>query len=231
MTTLAQLADRCQNTLSDAGAGTWSQALVEEWVVDGIRDYSQRFPRTRNYSITFSGSDLGHVFDLTSDLIAVQLVEFPGDQDPPEYCKRKSRTDPDFWTQDGYYDVQALHDQTEYSQLYLSQEPVDGQKLYLSVTCYHDVTLVSGDDLTIPLSHEYIVELFVLWQAFKERLSAEEQDPDTSLAGNVTFLQQLVKGAKQAEEEYRRALKRAEDTRSESAVTGPWAADRHDRIY
>ena len=37
-TTLAELADRAQVTLNDAGAGTWPQATIEEWVVEEIRE-------------------------------------------------------------------------------------------------------------------------------------------------------------------------------------------------
>lgn len=231
MTTLANLADRAQLYLNDSGAGTWPQATVESWIVDAVRDYSQRFPRTRTVSISFTGSDIGHEHELTTDVIAVTLVEFPGDEDPPAYLKRRPRTHPQFYDREGYYDIHIIHDQTDYALLYLSREPVDGEKVYVTFICTHDVTLSSGDDLTVPYQHEGLLILYVLWQAFKERLSTEEQDPDTSLAGNVTFLQQLVKGAKQAEEEYRRALERAEETRSESAVSGPWTADHNDRIY
>ena len=67
--------------------------------------------------------------------------------------------------------------------------------------------------------------LFVLWQAFKERLATEEQDPDTTLAGHVTLLQNLVKGATQAEKEYKEALKRAKGNIAEGGPTGPWTAD------
>ena len=231
MTTLADLADRCQSTLADTAAGTWSQDVVEEWVIDGIRDYSQRFPRTDTISITMSGTDLGHEFDISTDVIALVLVEYPGDEDPPVYLKRRPRTHSQFYGHQGYYDFHVTNDATEYAVLYLSEEPSDGEKVYITYLCHHDVTLLSGDDITVPVTHESIIELYVIWQAFKERLSAEMQDPDKSLAGNVTLLQQLVKGATQAEQEYRRALQRAQEARSQGGITGPWKADDEDRIY
>ena len=205
--------------------------MVEEWVIDGIRDYSQRFPRTDTISIAMSGTDLGHEFDISTDVIALVLVEYPGDEDPPVYLKRRPRTHSQFYGHEGYYDYLVTNDATEYSVLYLSEEPTDGEKVYITYLCHHDVTLSSGDDITVPVTHESIIELYVIWQAFKERLSAQIQDPDTSLAGNVTLLQQLVKGATQAEQEYRRALQRAQEARSQSALSGPWKADDHDRIY
>ncbi len=71
----------------------------------------------------------------------------------------------------------------------------------------------------------------MLWQAFKERLATEEQDPDTTLAGHVTLLQQLVKGATQAEKEYKAALQRAKANVADGGYSGPWEVDDHDRIY
>jgi hypothetical protein len=231
MTTLTQLADRAQLQLNDTAAGTWPQTTVEQWCIDAIGDYSQSFPRTREIAVVISGASPGYAFDMTPDTIDVILVEHPTGEDPPEYLKRRARTHPNFYGQPGYYDVELTHDSQEYPQIYLSEEPADGETITMTVKCHHDVTLQGGDDITVPVEHESILILYVLWQAFKERLATEQQDPDTTLQGAVTLLQQLVKGAQQAEAEYRRALDRAKEARSESAITGPWTADAHDRIY
>ena len=231
MPTLAQLADRAQLTLNDTAAGTWPQATVEAWCIDAIRDYSQAFPRTRALTIAISGASPGHEFNLTTDTVDLIQVEYPDGEDPPVYLKRRHRTHPQFYGRAGYYDLEILHDSQEYSILYLSEEPADGETIAILAKCHHDVTIVSGDDITVPVQHESLLILYVLWQAFKERLATEQQDPDTTLAGAVTLLQQLVKGATQAEAEYRRALQRALQARSESGPTGPWTVDDHDRIY
>ena len=230
-TTLAEIADRAQITLNDAGAGTWPQATVEEWVVEAIRDYTQTFPRTIRSSITIASGDPGHEFDLTADYIAMVNVEFPGDQSPPVYLQRRRRTHPRFYGYEGYYDVEPTGDMTNVATLYLSEEPETGDKIYWTAKCHHDTTLASGDDITVPEHHEGLLLLFVLWTAFRERLATEEQDPDTSLAGNVTLLQELVKGAKQAGVEYKEAVQRAKVTASDGGYSGPWEVDAHDRIY
>ena len=230
-TTLAELADRAQITLNDAAAGTWSQATVEAWVLEAIRDYTQSFPRTIRSSITVSGASPGHEFSLTADYISMIVVEYPGEQNPPIYLKRRRCTHSRFYGYEGYYDVEPTHDQTEVPTLYLSEEPADGEKITWTAKCHHDTTLASGDDITVPEHHEGLLLLFVLWQAFKERLATEEQDPDTTLAGQVTLLQQLVKGATQAEKEYKAALARAKGNVADGGFSGPWAADEHDRIY
>ena len=230
-TTLAELADRAQITLNDSGAGTWPQATVEAWVVEGIRDYTQNFPRTIRTTITVSGASPGHEFSLTADYIAMLNVEYPGDQSPPVYLKRRCRTHPRFYGYAGFYDVEPTNDQTEVPTLYLSEEPGDGEKITWTAKCHHDTTLASGDDITVPEHHEGLLLLFVLWTAFRERLATEEQDPDTTLAGHVTLLQQLVKGAAQAEKEYKEATKRAKLNVGDTGYAGPWEVDDHDRIY
>ena len=159
------------------------------------------------------------------------LVEYPGDEDPPVYLKYRSRSHPRFYGYEGYYDVRPSGDMTDSPVLYLSEEPSDGEKIYWTAKCHHDTTLVSGDDITVPEHHEGLLLLFVLWQAFKERLATEEQDPDTTLAGHVTLLQQLVKGASQAESEYKAALNRAKANVAEGGYSGPWEVDDFDRIY
>jgi hypothetical protein len=229
-TTLAQLADRAQLTLSDSGAGTWPQATVESWVLDAIRDYSQQFPKTEDMAINSGGSAPdSYSWDLTADTLGIILVEYPIDQDPPVYLKRRARTHPQFFGHQGYYDIEYSHQQESTPVLWVSQYPTTN--IRVTALTHHDTDLGSSDNVTVPEYHHNLIILYVLWQAFKERLSSEEQDPDTSLAGNVTFLQQLVKGAKQAEEEYRRALQRAEQARSQSDITGPWKVDKHDPIY
>ncbi len=230
-TTLAEIADRAQLTLNDTAASTWPQATIEEWVIESIREYTQTFPRTIRKSITMAADATVYSHDLTADYIAMILVEYPGDESPPVYLKRRHRTHAQFYDYQGYYDVEHSGDMTSVPTLYLSELALSGEKIYWTAKCHHDTTLVSGDDITVPEHHEGLLLLFVLWQAFKERLATEEQDPDTTLAGHVTLLQNLVKGASQAEREYKNALKRAQGNVADGRFSGPWAADKHDRIY
>lgn len=227
MTTLLQLADRCQLALNDAGAGTWPQATVEAWVLDAIRDYSQYFPRTKTATTTIAIDDAGHEFDLPADFLSMILVEFPTGQDPPQYLLRRARTHEAFWDYESYYDVEPSGDADSAGTLYLSEEPANGESYALTYTAQHDTGLESGDDITVREDHESILILYVIWQAFKERMATQEQDPDTT----IHLLQQMVRAADQAEAEYRRALQRAESHRAEGGYTGPWRADVHDPIY
>jgi hypothetical protein len=227
MTTLLQLADRAQLALNDSGVGTWPQATVEAWCLDAIRDYSQFFPRTRTSTTTIAIDDAGHEFDLPTDFLAVILVEFPDGEDPPEYLERRARTRAAFWDYEGYYDVEPSHDAGTAGTLFLSEEPANGEAYTLTWLAPHDTDLVSGDTITVPEDHESILILYVLWQATRERMATEEQDPDTT----IHLLRQMVNAAEQAEADYRRALERAQDHVAPGGWTGPWRADVHDPIY
>jgi len=230
-TTLAELADRAQIMLNDSGAGTWAQATVEEWVKDAIKDYSTHFPMQDEVTVSVSGANPGHEFNLFTGIIGILEVEYPDGESPPIYLKRKKRHNPGFYGYAGYYDVWLTGDQTTAPVLYLSEEPSDGEDIIVKVIKHHPEPASSGTDLTVPIHHENILLLYVLWAAFRERLATEQQDPDTTLAGAVTLLQQLVKGAENAEADYRRAIDRARRNVADGGFTGPWRADDHDPIY
>ena len=228
MTTLLQLADRCQLALNDSGVGTWPQATVEAWVLDAIRDYSQYFPRVRTSTTTIeTPGDTPHELDLPTDFLAMLLVEFPDGEDPPKYLDVKSRTRSGFWDCEGYYDIEPSHDAAAAGTLFLSEAPTAGEAYTLTWLATHDTNLDPGDTITVPEDHESILLLYVLWQACRERMATQQQDPDTT----IHLLQQLVKASEQSEAEYRRALQRAQSHVAPGGWTGPWTADVYDPIY
>lgn len=231
--TLASLADRAQLALADSAAGTWAQATVESWVLDGIRDYSQHFPRVVTTTVDEIGAGATHYLDLPADFLDVVSVEFPKDEDPPVFLERRSLHHATFWDVDGYYDVQKTGQMTETptgytaNRLVFSRQPESDEGYTIRYLAPHPTDLESTDTTTVRVDHEGIIILFVIWRALKERQLAEAANPDTT----SRYLNQLVYAATQAELEYRRAMERAEGARAESAWTGPWAADVYDRIY
>jgi hypothetical protein len=227
MTTLVNLQERCELALNDATNATWGAETLQQWILDAIRDYSQYFPRLQTATTTISTASPGHSFDLPTDFLSVLLVEFPTGEDPPEYLTRRSRTHPQFYDYEGYYDVEASHDATGTGTLYLSEEPSNGESFVLTYHATHATDLDDTDTITVREDHEEILILFVVWTAFKERAATEQQDPDTT----IHLLQQIVKAAEQAEAEYRRALRRAESHRADGGWAGSWTADVYDPIY
>ena len=227
MTTLLQLLNRAERDLNDAGHATWAEDTVQAWCIDAIRDYSQYFPRTQEYTYTVQVTDTDHVFNLPSDCQNVISVEYPTGEDPPKYLVRRPRTHECFYDYEGYYDIEPANDASAYPQIWFSEQPAAAEDWKIFYLSHHDVGLDTADTITVPLDHEYILILFVLWQAFKERASTAIADPDTTSG----TLQKLTNASMQAEQEYRRALKVAEDHRATGGWTGPWRVDIHDPIY
>jgi len=226
-TLLASLRARIQITLNDAGAGTWPDLTVANWICEAIRDYSQTFPRVR-YIAQLVTSNPGYEWGLQSDFIGMVQVEYPTGEDPPVYLSRRARTHPQFYGHPGYYDF--LHEgDASTGILYLSQIPTAGEYIGVTYLAAHDAALteVGGDTITVPSEHEFLLQLHVLWSAFKERVATHLQDPDTT----SDILQKMTNAEMQAHQEYRTAIKNAEHHRSQGGWAGPWKVDVYDPIY
>ena len=226
MTTLAQLADRAQNAISDAGATTWSQSIVEEWSVEAVRDYSQFFPRRVTDTIATLVDD--REYDLPADFRRMLSVEYPTDQDPPEYLRRRSFMDPDFWEVDGYYDVVKHGDVAGVDELWISEKPAAGETITIIYHADHDLSLASGDSITVPARHEHILVEFVIWRAWTELLGAEQQSPTSN---SSLLMSQLAVNADRAKRSYVQALARARIAASGESRSVRWMMDKYDRIY
>lgn len=225
MTTLAQLADRAQNALNDAGAGTWTQAVVEEWCRDAIRDYSHHFLRTDEDTITCTAGT--HYYKLNADYRGIISVEYPAGQDPPQYLTRLSITHPDFWDSDDHYDIDDYADNTDSAVIWISASPAAGDEILVLYTCPYTSAMASGTTIDVPPEHEPILILFVVWKAHVERLSTEAQNPDTT----IRMLQQMKLAVQAAEHAYHQALRDAHGTRADGGWVAPWRSDAYDRVY
>ena len=232
MATLEDLADRAQNAIGDAGAGTWSQAVVEEWICEGIRDYGMYFRRTVTEVLQITTeNDSREVSRFCREVIH---VEYPTGDDPPTYLKRKSRYAPDFYDTEDHFDFEPTDqyghtDEVNATSPYLvfSFTLDSDETLTVLERCIFDAELESGDSITIPDEHMHLLILFVVWKAHSERAVTEAANPDSS----IRMLQQMKEAARIAEADYRRALDQAQVMAGMGGWTPPWKADGHDRIY
>jgi hypothetical protein len=222
MTTLTALADRCQNAIDDAAAGTWLQATVEEWVKEAIRDYSTHFPRL--VVLKYDCTAATHAYTLPADFLGVISVEYPKDEDPPQFLAHKSHLEEDFWDAEGYYDVQAQGDAVTPGTLWISESPAATEDINLTYSAYHDL---APTNITVPGHHEHLLVLFVVWKAAAERLMKDQ--------GNVNILPSLLAArrlvASNMRDAYDAAIRLAEKQQAPGGWTGPWKADIHDPIY
>jgi hypothetical protein len=232
MTTITQLVDRIQLLLNDSAASIWAQTDIEEWAIDGIRDYSIHFPRTVTASYATEVISGEQSWTLEGDFLAALLVEFPVGDDPPTYLKRLARSHPDFWLSDDYYDIElAGSDPSRPATIYISATPTAGQELSITYHAYHipaaNAVPPSSAAISVPSIHEHIIEAYAIWQAHVERLNTEIQSPDTT----IRLIQQYKLAVQATENSYRAALRAAINARSAGGWTGPWTVDNNDRIY
>jgi len=230
MTTITQLRLRVLNLLNDPSGTTWGALPIEQWLVDGIREYSIHFPRTvRQSFLTVAGV---HEIEMGEDFQAMFQVEFPRTDDPPHrYLQRLERTHPDFWKRDCYYDVEPANAEPQIPAiLYLSALP-KGESIGITYAACHLPMFADAEptllDITVAHQHEQIIELYAVWQAHVHRLATEVQDPDLT----IRLMQQYKLAVQATEASYRASLRDAMKARAASGWTGPWRADVHDRIY
>jgi hypothetical protein len=231
-----QLADIAQNTLGDAGAATWPQATVEEWVVQALRDYGTHFSRIRALRIAVATTGT-RSYELPEDFREMVNVLYPYDVSDPHQTEtplhRRDRRDPGFWDEDGYYDIlstRSADEDADLSVLYISEEPTAGEEIYIEYsTFYWDIPTGAPetDYIYVPYEHIPILVQFIVFLAAQERLATELQDPDRTLH----LVNDLTEAVASAKKIYDDMIAAAKAGRSEGLVTPPWEMDAFDRIY
>lgn len=127
--------------LADTAGSVWSQANVEKWLMDAIRDYSSHFSR-----------DLTALADCVADQKEYALpdmfktilrIEYPVGQDPPEYLQRLSYLNPQFPLDTCYYDIIESAADSD-ATLVLSDAPDSGDQIEISYTADHYADVVAN---------------------------------------------------------------------------------------
>jgi hypothetical protein len=230
-TTLNDIANRVNNQLSDAGEAIWDDDLIEEWIIEGIREYSLHFPRLRSGTKTTVANQ--HNYDLPNTCMEIELVEYPTGEDPPAYLTRKSRKDPDFFGREGFYDVDYsgtvddLGGSYTRGTLWLSEDPETDQTITILYWSPQALELASNSAISVPQEHEHLLVLFAVWKAYAERLSNQTGKPLITL----DLIENFRKNTYQARSDYDAALRAAKAQATRSGPTGPWKSDAFDRIY
>ena len=76
MTTRADIRTRARDELNDAGAvKVWSDALLNRWIGEAIREWSRAVPRDRTWQTTSTANDPSYL--LPGDVLEVVRVEHP----------------------------------------------------------------------------------------------------------------------------------------------------------
>lgn len=207
MTTFAELVNRCETNLNDEDNSTWTAEQIVKWLNDAIRDYSQHFPRIKTQTISAAADT--NAYDLNEDFMGVLSVEYPTGQDPQEYLSRLDYKHADFWLGDSWYDIVSRSDETDASEIWISDDPAGTESIEVQYHAHHDLVTDADDtsgNVTVPPIHQHILVKFTLWQANIHLLFAEQQSPTSN---SSLLMAQLSQNARRLEATYHTAIQQA----------------------
>ena len=207
MTTFAELVNRCEQNLNDEANATWTAEQIIKWLNDAIRDYSQHFPRIKTQTISAIADT--NAYDLNSDFMGILSVEYPTGEDPQEYISRLDWKHADFWTSNKWYDILPRSDETDDSEIWISDDPAGTESIEVQYHAHHDLVTDAEDtsgDVTVPPNHQGILVKFTLWQATIHLLLAEQKSPTSN---SSLLMAQLSQNARRFEASYHTALQQA----------------------
>ena len=212
--TNAELRAIIRERLTDATV--WTDANLDQWILDAIADYSIRFPRT-DLEATINCVDNQREYDLSSELTnprSILSVEYPDGEDPPEYLTRRRMSDPRGFWGGAYYTVLGDPPDT----LFIGEKPDDGEDIVVSYKGDHFYPTQDSDTLTVPDAHLEGLVLFVRWKAAEHLLAEEAADPQTT----TLLLTQFDMMAYRAERTYRVWMKEVEGHRHGTSAIISW---------
>jgi hypothetical protein len=207
MTTFAELVNRCEQNLNDESNATWTAEQIVKWINDGIRDYSQHFPRIKTQTISTIAAT--NVYNLASDFMGILSVEYPTGEDPQEYISRLAWNHADFWTYDTWYDILPRSDDTDTSEIWISDDPAGTETIEVQYHAHHDLVTDADDtsgDLTVPPIHQDLIVKFAQWQATNHLLFAEQTTPTSN---SSLLMAQLSQNARRFEASYHTSIQQA----------------------
>jgi hypothetical protein len=201
-TLLSELRDIVQNRLSDPNGTTFTDSLVQEWLLDAIRDYSNHFPRTIEATLPIvSGTTR---YDLPANFQHIVRVEYPDGEENNDYT------------------ISPRRDETNADQLWLDQEPTADGTLRYWYTAAHPTDLGASDPITVPNHHHQILTLYAMWQATALRQSNQEISPTSN---SSLLMAQLQQNAFRRERAYYTALSEAKKANLGQSGQVVWEMD------
>ena len=205
--TLADLVTRILISLNDEGNATWDTEMIATFLNDGIRDYSQHFPRVLTDSISMATGTAE--YDLNADYMEVLSVEYPDGENPREYSVRRPYTHDEFWDNAGYYDIIPHRDEADASQVIFSDDVATGETAVIEYHAHHQLIIDTGTitgSNTVPPIHQQLLTKYVMWQAAAHLASAEQQSPTSN---SSLLMAQLAQNARRLELSYATAVQQA----------------------
>ncbi len=228
--TLSAIRSNCRQRLGDTNplAYTFSDDQIDLWINEAIADYSLHFPRKKTLAISLAPGTF--FYDLPLDLHGVLTIQytrfgssFPAD--PPEYFVHRSHKHPDFWQEDGYYDIWKRQEEGEPSLLILSRNPTSADDVIaFDYHGDHDVLSADTDACSVPARHTHLLVQYVRWSALQQLSMKASISPDPA----NPLMDLLDQSAERCLQAYHALLEQAKDGESGGSE---WKMDKWERRY
>jgi hypothetical protein len=223
--TAQNLIDLTQAALDDAGAAEFSEAELLGWLNEGIREYSNHFPRISQTDLTAVAQDRD--YNLPYDARTILTVEYPAGEDPPSYLTRRPYDDRK-WSHAEHYDFFHHRNLTTYPRLFLSFDPTADETIRVTYQHPHDHRLTVSDNLTVPDYHHHIIIQYIQFAAARFQMNQEQANPTSS---SSLLMAQLASNMRRLELSYLNSINRALLDRNGRSHTATWTMDDYDRVY
>ncbi len=211
----------------------WRDTMLNSWINDAIRDYSNYFPMESYYKIDCTAA--GHEYELSvaGNVLGIISVEYPDGKTPPRFLQRLSETHTDFWDHP-FYDIRQPNrnmlsqgSAAIYPVLVIGESPAATEDIIFRFVRTHLLPEQDTDYFTIPDEHFEAIRLFVYWKALAS--VSLDQDIDAGRKSNIMLA--LGGTVKDAEYAYHYKLRSFQAPAPHTGVVGPWPMDKKDRIY
>ena len=225
MTTRIELNTLIRRRLNDQLAPQmFTDEQINQWINDAIEEYSRYFPRVKTAALATTAND--RQYDLPADYRGIVSVEYPTGDDPPTYLERRDYRHPDFWIEDGFYDVVHRSDAGNADEIWISQKPAAAQTITIEYLGDHDLVDDDTDVISIFDLHLEVIVLHARWSALQALASGEAANPDP----NNVLLDRYEANVSRAERSYYRKIEELRRVEAESGMNA-WPMDKWDRVY
>ena len=216
----------CLVALGDDDASTWSRTdKIWPWCLEAMLS----FPILRGMELEYTMLAASHKVTLPADFREIISVEYPIDQEPPDYLTRLNHLDPIFYSTETYYDIDRDYKTGKGWLLFVAKKLAIGEKVRISYLA-NQSTDVADDNaklISVPDEYEGILVAFVVAKAYRERLGSYMQDP----TAHTSIILQMTDMVNKAEINYQQMVLRAQEKLAESRTSPHMASDKFDRVY
>jgi hypothetical protein len=214
--------------LGDHTAAIWPRVtIITAWAEEAMLTFPILRPMLKDQT---GASAVSYSFTLPTDFREVITVEYPISQYPPVYLNRKNRLDPEFYEEDGFYDIDRDYTAGKGWSCYVSGSGI-GILAHVKVQYLANHLIGLADDytalITVPDEYVNILIAYVGAKAFREMLSTYMVDP----TAHTSIISQMTDMVNKSEEKYKDMVAQAQAKLSDSRLSPKFEMDKHDRVY